>query len=68
MLKTTNKKLKLIISSLLIIVTFTFCIISTTIVVCADIPVGRTSHAMIYDSVNDRVILYGGSKGTEYDD
>ncbi|MHA1200313.1 MAG: Kelch repeat-containing protein [Candidatus Heimdallarchaeaceae archaeon] len=48
--------------------TFAFCVISTTIVVCADVPVARTFHAMIYDSVNDRVIIYGGTKGTTYDD
>ncbi|MHA1466298.1 MAG: hypothetical protein ACTSQ2_14500 [Candidatus Heimdallarchaeaceae archaeon] len=50
--------------SILIVASLLFLTISSSIQVNAAYPKQRISHNMIYDSVNDRIIMYGGLTGT----
>ena len=55
-----NKQKTRISFSLLIVASLLFLTISSSIQVNAAYPKQRISHKMIYDSVNDRIIMYGG--------
>ena len=56
-----NKQKTRISFSLLIVASLIFLTISSSIQINAAYPKQRISHNMIYDSVNDRIIMYGGS-------
>ncbi len=59
-----NKQKTRISFSLLIVASLLFLTISSSIQVSAANPKQRISHNMIYDSVNDRIIMYGGLTAT----
>ncbi|MHA1201120.1 MAG: Kelch repeat-containing protein [Candidatus Heimdallarchaeaceae archaeon] len=55
-----NKQKTRISFSLLIIASLLFLTIISSIQINAAIPTQRLAHAMVYDSANDRIILFGG--------
>lgn len=59
-----NKKQTRIIFASLMIVSLLLLTISSSIQINAAYPKQRLGHRMIYDSVNDRIIMYGGYIGS----
>ncbi|MHA1515300.1 MAG: Kelch repeat-containing protein [Candidatus Heimdallarchaeaceae archaeon] len=56
-----------IIFTLLIITSLLFLILSSSIQINAAIPLQRYGHAIIYDSSDDRIILFGGATDNNID-
>ena len=57
-----NKQKTRISFAMLIVASLLILTISSSIQINAAYPVKRVGHRMIYDSVNDRIIMYGGAK------
>ena len=65
--KMKNKQKTRVISAVLIIASLLFLTLSSSIQIKAAYPKQRLYHKMIYDSVNDRIIMYGGSTAPGYE-